>query len=1177
MGRPSAIAIDAATRKAQTDASDPDASAWVSANAGSGKTFVLARRVTRLLLAGTDPGRILCLTFTKAAAAQMATRVFKELARWATMADAELARELAEVEGRKPASFELARARRLFARALETPGGLKIQTIHAFCERLLHQFPFEANVAGHFEVLEERAAAALAEEARRSVLARAAAEPDGPLGQALATVLAAASDYAHELAVKAFVDKRDRVRAWIATAGSLDAALADLRTRLGLGDADTVARVRAAVLGECRLAMTDFARLLGMLRRSGKADNAAADRLGPILSAIDEDGRLGAYLDFCRRADGELRAAGSLVTRAVKDQWPGLAEILEGEIERLRRLLERLAAAECCESTAAMLRLADAAIHAYDAAKIARGMLDFEDLVVKTARLLSGGNAAAWVHYKLDRGLDHILVDEAQDTSPRQWQVVKALCEEFFAGRGASEKVRTLFAVGDEKQSIFSFQGAVPAWFARMRGELGGKARRAGRRWADPQLHISFRSVQKVLAAVDTVFGPAAVHACLSEEAAAPVHTAARSRDSGRVIIWPMIEPAARPEPDDWTTPLDHLGTESPEVRLANRIAKQIVAWLQSGEKLDTGEPIRAGGILVLSRTRGAQTDAINRALKSHGVPIAGADRLTLTEHIAVMDLMALGRVMLLPDDDLSLAAVLKSPLIGLGEDELYALAWNRPASLWDALLRSSDPRLLAARQQLEAWRSLADYLDPHAFFARILGPERGRRRILMRLGAEAEDVLDELLAQALAYEKSAVPSLEGFLHWLGTAETEIKRDTETLRDEVRVMTVHGAKGLEADVVFLVDTGAMPVHPSHDPKVVALDEEFLPRGSGEGDHAKKHGGGGQPGPLVWMRRLKAMPKPVEERIEAFREESRREYVRLLYVAMTRAKDRLIVCGTLKERGTDLVNGWHGLVRTALEPECTRREAEDGTLTALEWRPEAPRRMKTVPQLPTLPFGPRRPDWLEMPAPPPPPVIRRVSPSAALTASNGERIRLKPLARLDRESALALERGRLIHRLLESLPEVETADRRMIAERYLAATAAAWPDADRDSLVDQVLAVLEDPRFAAVFAPGSRAEIDVAGTLPGGAAGIAVSGRIDRLAVTGDRVLIVDYKTNRPPPLRLADVPPAYVIQLALYRQLLAQLYPSRAVDAAILWTDLPALMEIPSSTLERSLATMPKM
>jgi ATP-dependent helicase/nuclease subunit A len=1158
VGRASAIAIDAATRKAQTDASDPRASAWVSANAGSGKTFVLARRVIRLLLAGTDPGRILCLTFTKAAAAQMATRVFEGLARWATMADAELARELLEVEGRKPDAGELARARRLFARALETPGGLKIQTIHAFCERLLHQFPFEANVAGHFEVLEERAAAALAEEARRSVLARAAAEPDGPLGQALAAVLASASDYAHELAVKAFVDKRDRVRAWITAAGSLGRALADLRQRLGLAEADTVARIRAAVLGECRLAMTDFARLLGLLRRSGKADNAAAERLAPILSAIDEAGRVAAYLDFCRKVDGDLRVATSLVTRAVKDQWPGLAEILEAEIERLRGLLDRLAAAECYESTAAMLSIADAAIHAYDQAKIARGVLDFEDLVVKTARLLTGASAAQWVHYKLDRGLDHILVDEAQDTSPRQWQVVRALVEEFFAGRGAAETVRTLFAVGDEKQSIFSFQGAVPAWFARMRDELGGRARAAGLKWADPQLHISFRSVQKVLAAVDTVFGSAAVHASLSETGVAPVHSAARTRDSGRVIVWPMIEPAPRAEPADWTTPLDHLGVESPEVRLANRIAKTIVGWLQSGEKLDTGEPIRAGGILVLARTRGAQTDAINRALKSHGIPIAGADRLALTEHIAVMDLMALGRVMLLPEDDLSLAAVLKSPLIGLCEEELYALAADRPASLWDGLGRAADLRAAEARARLEAWRSVADYLDPHAFFARILGPEKGRRRILMRLGAEAEDVLDEFLAQALAYEKSAVPSLEGFLHWLGGAETEIKRDTETLRDEVRVMTVHGAKGLEADVVFLVDTGAMPVHPSHDPKVVALDDDA----------------GGRPGPLVWMRRLKAMPEPVEARVMAFREEARREYVRLLYVAMTRAKDRLIVCGTLKERGTDLENGWHGLVRSALEPECVRSEAEDGTLTALEWRPEPARRMKTVPQLPSLPFGPRRPEWLEKPAPPPPPALRRVSPSAALAGPNGEGSPIRPVARLDRESALPLERGRLVHRLLQSLPETQAAGRGVIAERYLAATAAAWPEADRAALIAQVLALLQDAGFAQVFAAGSRAEVDIAGVLPLGRASIAVSGRIDRLAVSADRVLIVDYKTNRPAPTRLADVPPAYVLQLALYRGLLQRLYPSREVAAAILWTDTPALMEIPSSTLAAALATM---
>jgi len=1150
-----AVTVDTATKRAQADASNPRASAWVSANAGSGKTFVLAQRVIRLLLAGTDPARILCLTFTRAAAAEMAKRVFDILSAWTTLPDAKLAAEIARVEGKRPDPATLTDARRLFARALETPGGLKIQTIHAFCERLLHQFPFEANVAGHFEVLDERDADAFADTARRRVLARAAEDRDGPLGEALRTVLGAASDFAHELAVKEFIDRRDRVRAWIVRAGSLDAALRELKDGLGVG-ADMARSLRAAVLAECALA-EQMEGLVEILAASASPrDREAADRLAPIVDALSDDACTDAYLDFwTKKTDGDLRAASSLITKAVQARWPGLAEWIEEERDRLERLLDRIAAAECYESSAAMLRLADAAIQEYDRMKVARGVLDFDDLIVKTANLLLRVGASHWVHYKLDRGLDHILVDEAQDTSPRQWEVVVELAEEFFAGEGASEKVRTLFAVGDEKQSIYSFQGAVPAWFSRMRHELGGRARKAGFGWTDPELHLSFRSTEIVLQAVDKVFANEAAYRGLSGEPGPTVHTAARLNAPGQVIIWPMIEPPEKPEPDDWTSPVDHLGDESPEVKLANRIADTIAGWLNRAEPLEsTGKPIHPGDILILTRTRGAQTDAINRALKTRGVPIAGADRLILTEHIAVMDLMALGRVMLLPEDDLSLAAVLKSPLIGLDDEQLFAIAHGREKkTLWwglgEAAVSDPDGPFAAARRQLDAWRARADYHEPYAFYGQILADRHhGRRQFLRRLGPEAEDVLDEFLAQALAYEQAHIPSLQGFLAWLDAAETQIRRDTDTIRDEVRVMTVHGAKGLEAGIVFLVDTGAMPVHPSHDPKVVSLEDD--------------RDGGGHP--LVWMRSMKAMPVLVDERVKALRAEAEEEYRRLLYVAMTRAKDRLYVCGTLKSRATDMVKGWHALVMTALEAECARRDGPDGMIE-LEWRAPAERVIPARGKQEAMAFAPQRPAWLETDAPPPPLPIRRITPSTAVPEPSEGAFRGRPsLSGPGAAADLAAERGRLIHRLLQSLPEVTPEDRHVIGRRYLDVLAADWAEADRAALLAEVIEILEDPAFTPVFAPGSRAEVEIAGTLGDS----RLSGRIDRLAVTADRVLVVDYKTNRPAPETLADAPHDYVIQLALYRVILKRLYPNKRLVAAILWTDRPALMEIPSDMLE---------
>ncbi len=1142
------FAIDAATRAAVAGASNPRGSAWVSANAGSGKTFVLSQRVVRLLLAGTNPGRILCLTFTKAAAAEMAKRVFAILAEWTTLPDEALKSKLAELDGALPDRTRLAVARRLFARALETPGGLKIQTIHAFCERLLHQFPFEANVAGHFEILDDRDALAIKDEARRRVIERAVEDKDGPLGRALGLVLDHASDMFYEAALAEFVEKRDQLRFWL-KAGTFNEAESGLRTALGLAPGETIAAIRSAIVSGPVFGLGDIVALGAALRESDKStDRKAYDRLAPYFTAGGDDGRIDAWIDLFTKSDGDLRTPRTLLTKAVKDRIAGLDEMLEVECARLEALFERLSLAECFETTVAMLRLADAAIGEYEGVKAARGALDFEDLVVKTATLLSRAEARYWVQYKLDRGLDHILVDEAQDTNPRQWQVIRSLAEEFFAGEGASEKVRTLFAVGDEKQSIFSFQGAVPSWFRDVQHELGRRARAAEHDFADVQLHLSFRSTEAVLSAVDRVFATDAARAGVSGDADWPFHTAARHGEPGTVVIWPMIEPPPQVEPEDWTAPLDRLGEKSPELVLAERIATTIAGWLKDRERIAaTGEPIRAGNILILTRGRGAQTDAINRALKAADVPIAGADRLRLLDHIAVMDLMALGRVMLLPEDDLSLAAVLKSPLIGLSEETLFGLAHGRKASLWESLGGAADEASRTARARLDAWRAEADWRDPFSFYARLLGPEGGRKAFLGRLSAEAEEVLDEFLAQALAYERANTPSLQGFLAWLDAAPTDIKRDTDMLRDEVRVMTVHGAKGLEAEIVFLVDTGSAPIHASHDPRVVALAEDT--------DAAT-------PAPLVWMRGRRAMPPVVAERLDAIRRASEEEYRRLLYVGMTRVRDRLYVCGTRK-RFTDVLRGWHGLVRSALEAESHRVEEGD-VLVALEWR-----RREEEWSLPLAiaesdkPAPAALPGWLDWPVSPTPDAARRVAPSAILRLDDPQE-RL-PMTLLPDEPSrrAAMARGRVVHRLLQSLPEHPPATRRMVGERFLAAIAPKFDPA----ILDRILSILDDPGFAPLFLPGSRAEVDIAGKVAIAGGEALVSGRIDRLAVSPESILIVDYKTDRHPPADIAAVPPGYVAQLATYARILRTLYPDRAVRAALLWTESPALMEIPAAMM----------
>ncbi len=572
--------VDETTRAAQLTASDPERSAWVSANAGSGKTFVLAQRVIRLLLSGVDPGAILCLTFTKAAAAEMSKRVFSDLAKWTQLDDEELVRRIAEVAGETPSAGTLARARRLFAGALETPGGLKIQTIHAFCERLLHQFPFEANVAGHFEVLDEQQSAGLIAEARQAVLATAVSDAESPLGTALKTIIGGTSDSGYEQAVTEFVGRRDDLHAWVALAGSVANAAIELRDALGLDAGDTVEALTAEILDGSLLSDDDLRGIADALAGGGKRDKEYGAQLELAIAASNAETRRRAYLGYFTKADGDIAALSTIVSKAVKDA--GYDASLSAEHERLRVLLDRISTADTYEASAAMLQLADAVIQDYEARKARGGFLDFRDLVVKTGNLLLRRDAAQWVHYKLDQGLDHILVDEAQDTSPRQWDVVVKLAEEFFSGRGAREQVRTIFAVGDEKQSIYSFQGALPARFSRVRDDFLRRAEGAGAPFSKVELHMSFRSSADVLAGVDAVFASQLAHAGLSSDSGPTLHSAARREAPGHVVFWPMVEPPEKPEAGAWDEPLDHLGADSPEARLAARIATKIDGWLRS-------------------------------------------------------------------------------------------------------------------------------------------------------------------------------------------------------------------------------------------------------------------------------------------------------------------------------------------------------------------------------------------------------------------------------------------------------------------------------------------------------------------------------------------------------------------------------------------------------------------
>ncbi|WP_170570857.1 double-strand break repair helicase AddA [Ruegeria atlantica] len=1104
----------------QVQAARPDASTWLAANAGSGKTRVLTDRVARLLLNGVQPQHILCLTYTKAAASEMQNRLFKRLGKWAMLDNNELEAELVELGVTGAIDPDrLAQARTLFARAIETPGGLKIQTIHSFCASLLRRFPLEAGVSPQFSEMEDRAAALLREEIVEDFA-------EGPQTALVEDVARFVTDTGFENLTAAITYKRNLFTK------PLD--WPDLLQHFDLPDGfdEDALQARVFLGGEVDLIRS----ILPALTESGGNNAKAAAKLATFTDArISSLPTLeNVFLTGKSAKEPFTAKINSFPTKALREgALAGQMPQLESFMLRIEAAREQRLALIAARKTHVLHRFAAAFLQEYERRKQLRGWLDFDDLILRARQVLNDPAVAEWVLYRLDGGIDHILVDEAQDTSPDQWDVVEKLAQEFTSGEGARSGVeRTIFVVGDKKQSIYSFQGADPQAFDRMQQEFGRRLEESGSKLWDSTLEYSFRSSSAILSLVDILFENR-VEAGFHKDSQ---HRAFKSDLPGRVDLWPVIEKVEQDDDGDWTDPVDRPGSRHHTVILAEKVAKSIKDMIDSGETIpEDGETpgtfvrrkVQPGDFLILVQRRSDLFAEIIRACKALRLPIAGADRLKVGAELAVKDLAALLSFLATPEDSLSLATVLKSPLFGWTEQQLFDLAHRRQEQfLWAALRHRAEefPKTLEILNDL---RDQIDFLRPYDLIERILTRHDGRRKLLGRLGAEAEDGINALLSQALAYERSDIPSLTGFLVWMQTDDLEIKRQMSGVGNMIRVMTVHGSKGLEAPIVILPDTGK---------RQAPRDAEIM---VGEGI------------PL-WKVPADASPALIAQARAEARDREENERLRLLYVALTRAEKWLMV-GAAGDVGKDGTS-WYQMVEAAMVRAGATQlpGSETLRLAHADWD-ALPMVEHTEAEIAETPL----PKHFTSSAIAPEPTQETLSPSdlggaKAVPGDGG----------LDEEAAKL--RGTRLHLLLEHLPSVEQDTWSQLCAQIL----PDMQEIERQELLNEAIGVLTSEHLQTIFAADTLAEVPVTSDL----SGKRIHGVIDRLIVTETEVQVIDFKSNTIVPNSPTTCPEGLLRQMGAYAQALAQIYPDREIRTAILWTRTAELMWLPHDLVTEALA-----
>lgn len=1132
-------------------AADPQQSVWVEASAGTGKTTVLTDRVLRLLLDGVEPIRLLCLTYTKAAAVEMNSRVSERLSSWAVKDDAALETDLIKLLGddikndAKRYQQYTEKARKLFAKLLDTPGGIKIQTIHSFCTDVLKRFPLEAGISPYFEVLEDEESKNALTQIKNEILLKENHNGNTELSAAIDYFAENMSETTFPNMLKSITEKRRKMMEMIEKYKTLSGFTNAVAAKLKVKPEETEESIKTEFMTSVRVRKDEVLANINAWLHSAKAtDTSKVKSCREVIERDFQTEDYEIYKSCFFTTANEPRKDGSLATKDAKTADSELLPRLQTERDRLVVYEEKLQKLRLFQSTKAAFTIVSEIDQRYEQYKHIKSCMDFNDLIYKTMKLLEDSSARQWVLYKLDGGIDHILVDEAQDTSPEQWKIIDSLCEDFFSGESAGKQNRTIFVVGDRKQSIFSFQGADPTKFDEMYKKFKNKAADANKKFETVDLKFSFRSAPAVLEAVDRIFATKEAANGVVSDGKELKHVPVRAGEYGKITILPVLEVEKAKTVENyehWEPPMERENKTAVETQMARIIAGRIRKMIDDSKH--TAKPLHYRDFMVLVRTRNAFVPEFIRACEKEHVAISGADRMMLSKEIAVQDLISLGKFLLFPQDSLSLAEVLTSPLFSIDSQLLEDLCYKREKGeeLWDRIKASGDERCRDIFGTLKTLLDNLDHIRPYEMFNFVLTKLGGRRKFIARMGPEVEDTLDEFINMTLDYEQRQIPSLRGFITWFGQSEKEIKRESdEAETDAVRLLTVHHSKGLQAPIVFLPDTLKMPSD-SRKQKLLS-DEEFAyyPMNAAAYDENCT---------------------AVKDKIYLGEIE---EYRRLLYVALTRAEDQLFICAhknvqkdtkekknnddKKEDKKADKPSAWYELCRRALGGN----EAELNTEIVQE-TPEyvaKKEKKKSVFVLGEYDF----PVWKdENITNHENDLVKPYTPSKDDDEGEEKPDSISPL----KNNGFYYRRGILIHKLLQFLPS-EAQDKEAILDAYLQKNATEFSAEDCAQIKQEVLNSLAKEEFSDIFGVDSRAEVPVVGEVDGK----IISAQIDRLIVLPDKVKIVDFKTNQPPAQDVAHTPKQYIKQLAAYAKLMQKVYPQKPVETYILWTNETRLMRV---------------